>query len=194
MKIIITENQLRELVLNEGVTPNKKKDFTSDLNVASQKIWNHIREWESLRTFAYDDHIYPSIPFKKGNSLKGTLTIGYGHTGEDVYPEQKISEKDADNFLIKDVNNAANCIKRWVGRQKDRDTINNTKYHLLTQGMYEAMIDIVFNRGCGWFVKSEILSNIENGEYNSAKQKISKLSGDSGRWDKTSELFCSKGC
>lgn len=66
---------------------------------------------------------------------------------------------------------------------------NNTKFHLLTQGMYDAMIDVVYNRGCGRFINSKILSNIENGSYDSAKQMIKNLSGDKKRWNETSELF-----
>ena len=65
----------------------------------------------------------------------------------------------------------------------------DTKYHLLTQGMYDAMIDVVFNRGCGWFVNSEIISNMENGSYKSVTQSISNLSGDKSRWVATSEFF-----
>ena len=159
MKIIITENQLKNLVLNEhkpsdiysaaasavssAVSTNKRKDFTLDGNVASQKLWDHIRNYESLRTFTYDDAVYPSVEYKgsKSDSV-GTLTIGYGHTGDDVYPGQKITEKEANDYLKKDVNNAADCVKRWIKRQKVRDNKNNTKFHLLTQGMYDAMIDV----------------------------------------------------
>jgi len=206
MKIIITENQLKNLVLNEhkpsdiysaaasavssAVSTNKRKDFTLDGNVASQKLWDHIRNYESLRTFTYDDAVYPSVEYKgsKSDSV-GTLTIGYGHTGDDVYPGQKITEKEANDYLKKDVNNAADCVKRWIKRQKVRDNKNNTKFHLLTQGMYDAMIDVVYNRGCGRFINSKILSNIENGSYDSAKQMIKNLSGDKKRWNETSELF-----
>lgn len=189
MKIIITENQLKKLILNEQ-KELPRKDFTLSGNIASQKLWDHIRQWESLRLFTYDDAVYPSVEFEgeKRDSV-GTLTIGYGHTGDDVEPGQKITKDKANELLIEDVNDAADCIKRWIGRQKKRDEKNNTKYHLLTQGMYDAMVDIVFNRGCNWFVNSSIITNIENGQYKSAKQKISKLSGDSDRWSKTAEFF-----
>ena len=188
MKIIITENQLKSIILKEQ--SEEKKDFTLNGNVASQKLWDHIRKWESLRTFTYDDAVYPSEIFKgeKVDSV-GTLTIGYGHTGDDVKPGQTITEKQANEFLKTDVNNAADCVKRWVKRQKNRDNKNDTKYHLLTQGMYDAMIDVVFNRGCGWFVNSEIITNMENGSYDSAKRMIKNLSGDKKRWNETSELF-----
>ena len=206
MKIIITENQLKNLILNEqdpsdiysaaasavssSISTNKRKDFTLDGNVASQGLWDHIREYESLRTFVYDDAVYPSVEYKgsKSDSV-GTLTIGYGHTGDDVYPGQKITEKEANEFLKKDVNNAADCVKRWIKRQKVRDNKDGTKYHLLTQGLYDAMIDVVYNRGCSWFVNSKILSNIESGSYESVKQMINNLSGDKSRWIKTSEFF-----
>ena len=188
MKIIITENQLKSIILKEQ--SGEKKDFTLNGNVASQKLWDHIRKWESLRTFTYDDAVYPSKIFKgEEKDSVGTLTIGYGHTGDDVYPGQKITKVEANGFLKTDVNDAADCVKRWVKRQKVRDSKNDTKYHLLTQGMYDAMIDVVFNRGCGWFVNSEIISNMENGSYKSVTQRISNLSGDKSRWVETSEFF-----
>ena len=62
MKIIITENQLKSIILKEQ--SGEKKDFTLNGNVASQKLWDHIRKWESLRTFTYDDAVYPSKIFK----------------------------------------------------------------------------------------------------------------------------------
>jgi GH24 family phage-related lysozyme (muramidase) len=173
-----------------AVSTNNKKDFTLPNNVASQKLWDHIRKYESLRTFTYDDAVYPSVKFKgkKADSV-GTLTIGYGHTGDDVYPGQTITKQEADKYLRDDVNNAADCVKRWIKRQKIRDSKNNTNYHLLTQGMYDVMIDIVFNRGCSWFINSKILSNIEAGSYDKAKQLISNLSGDRDRWTEASAMF-----
>lgn len=209
MKIIITENQLKNLILNEqdpsdiysaaasavssSISTNKRKDFTLDGNVASQGIWDHIREYESLRTFVYDDAVYPSVEYKgsKSDSV-GTLTIGYGHTGDDVYPGQKITEKEANGFLEKDVNDAADCIKRWIVDQKDRDVINDTNYHLLTQGMYDALIDIAFNKGCSSLRNNKlkpIMQNIESGNSADAKVAIKNLPGDSKRWNETSEFF-----
>ena len=176
--------------VSSTVSTNNKKDFTLPGNVASQKLWDHIREYESLRTFTYDDAVYPRVKFKgkKADSV-GTLTIGYGHTGDDVYPGQTITKQEADKYLRDDVNNAADCVKRWIKRQKIRDSKNNTNYHLLTQGMYDVMIDIVFNRGCSWFINSKILSNIEAGSYDKAKQLISNLSGDRDRWTEASAMF-----
>ena len=174
MKIIITENQLKNLVLNEhkpsdiysaaasavssAVSTNKRKDFTLDGNVASQKLWDHIRNYESLRTFTYDDAVYPSVEYKgsKSDSV-GTLTIGYGHTGDDVYPGQKITEKEANDYLKKDVNNAADCVKRWIKRQKVRDNKNNTKLaNDISVGLEKAFKDGSFERIFNQYFGSEI--------------------------------------
>ena len=54
------------------------------------KILDLIKHFEGLRLEAY------KCP---GN----TYTIGYGHTGEDVYPGMTITEKQAEEYLIEDM-------------------------------------------------------------------------------------------
>ena len=176
-----------------AVSTNNKKDFTLPGNVASQKIWDHIREYESLRLFTYDDKVYPSVKFDSTkHKLKGILTIGYGHTGKDVKAGQTITEIEANKLLVKDVKAAANCIKRWTKDQKVRDNTNNTKYHLLTQGMYDALVDVAFNKGCNSLRNDKlkpIMLNIESGNKAEAANQISQLPGTKKRWEAATAIF-----
>jgi len=185
MKILVSETQLKKIILLEQ---SNKKDFSKKTNIATQRLWDHIRKWETFVPFTYDDAYFPPKPYT-GDSKDsvGVLTIGYGHTGKDVVSGDKISESKATKLLIVDVNEAADCIRRWVLRQKG---IKN-KYYLITQGVYEAMIDLAYNLGCNRFVNSSIIENIEKGNYKNASEKIKKLSGDKQRRGETAEIFCS---
>lgn len=175
------------------ISTTSLKDFTLPGNVASQKIWDHIREYESLRLFTYDDKVYPSVKFDSTkHKLKGTLTIGYGHTGKDVKAGQTITEIEANKLLVKDVNDAANCIKRWTKDQKIRDADNDTNFHLLTRGMYDALVDVAFNKGCSSLRNNKlkpIMLNIESGNKAEAALQISLLPGTKKRWEAAAAIF-----
>ncbi len=185
MKILVTESQFNRVILIEQVN---KKDFSNKTNIATQRLWDNIRKWETFVPFTYDDAYFPPKPYTgDSKDTVGVLTIGYGHTGRDVIPGGKISESKATKLLIIDVNEAADCIRRWVLRQKE---IKN-KYYLITQGMYEAMIDLTYNLGCNRFINSFIIKDIEKGNYKNASEKIKKLSGDKQRRVETAKIFCS---
>ena len=55
---------------------------------------------EGLRLTAYDDAT--GLPVPGGGKCEGTLTIGYGHTGADVFPGQIITEAEAETLLAND--------------------------------------------------------------------------------------------
>ena len=56
-----------------------------------------IKSFEGCRLVAYDD-LQPSKKITNMSQVKGTLTIGYGHTAG-VYVGQVISQEQADNML-----------------------------------------------------------------------------------------------
>ena len=63
-------------------------------------ILEDLKADEGLRLTAYDDAT--ALPVPAGGTCKGTLTIGYGHTGPDVIPGQIITEAEADRLLAND--------------------------------------------------------------------------------------------
>ena len=102
MRILIREDQFSRVILREQEEISiNKKDFSDKSNIATQTLWDNIRKWEEFVPFTYDDAYYPPKPFT-GDSKEssGVLTIGYGHTGIDVKPGNKITEKEATKLLI----------------------------------------------------------------------------------------------
>lgn len=91
---------------------------------ASSDAINLIKKWEGLRLNAYYDPV-------------GVLTIGYGHTGPDVYPGQAISMDEAEALLLDDVYNVA---ERPISRLITAP---------LTQNQYDALVSWTFNLGSG---------------------------------------------
>jgi lysozyme len=62
-----------------------------------------IKQWEAFIPNAYDDADRSHKPVEKGQHIAGTLTIGYGHTGPDVFPGQVITQEQAEQLLYKDL-------------------------------------------------------------------------------------------
>lgn len=184
--MIINEEERRDILskylIGEQKNPDMFKNFNDPGNTAGQFIFDYIRNFEEFVPFTYDDSIYPSIPFK-GGIPKGTLTIGYGTTDPQyAKPGNRIDKETAKMLSARDINDAADCIKRW----QDRDSENRR----ITINMYRAMIDMVYNMGCNKFVNSEIINAIENKSYRLASRMIKNADwGNETRRQSTSELF-----
>jgi len=157
---------------------------------AGQPIFDYIRKWEKFIPYVYDDGVFPTEPYDPNSGRpKGTLTIGYGTTNPDIIEKylNKMSQSEAMKLSAIDINGAADCIKRWQEDAKDTDK-NGRR---LTKGMYMAMIDMAYNMGCRRLRNSRIITDIENGNYKNAADKIEN--GDWGhdkRRVETRKLFC----
>ena len=95
-----------------------------------------IKQFEGLRLEAYED---PA----------GVLTIGYGHTGSDVFEGDRISKYWAEQTLKKDV--------MEVERQIDELGLD------LTQGQLDALVSFTFNLGIDRLKSSTLLKVIREG-------------------------------
>ncbi len=129
----------------------------------------------------------------EGLSLKaykcpaGVLTIGYGHTGKDVFKEQKITEKEAENLLIKDLIIHAN-------------NVNNLINVPLTQNQFDAIISFEYNIGINAFKNSTLLKLLNKKRYLEASNEFDKWiycnkmksKGLINRRKKEKELFLKK--
>ena len=100
-----------------------------------------IKEFEGLELTSYPDPGTGGDPY----------TVGYGHTGPDVTPWMEISESRAEEFLIDDM--------QWAA-----DTINSLVRVDLTQGQFDALTSFVFNVGTGAFSQSTLLARLNAGE------------------------------
>lgn len=108
-----------------------------------------IKKHEGLELTAYKDAV-------------GVLTVGYGHTGDDVRPGMIITPEEADQLLRDDISEVEACIEDKV--QVD-----------LTQGQYDALCSFIFNLGCGAFERSTLLRLLNEADYAGAAQQF-------GRW------------
>lgn len=81
----------------------------------------------------------------------GIWTIGWGHTGPDVWPNLQITETVATNLLRADCAVAETCVESNV-------TVP------LTQDRFDSLVTFVFNIGCGAFKKSTLLKKLNAGE------------------------------
>jgi lysozyme len=96
-----------------------------------------IKQFEGLRLIAYKD-------------VAGIETVGYGHTGSDVYPGLKITEEKAQSLLLDDTQSAQNCV-------------NNTVQVNLNQNEFDALVSFVFNIGITAFSESTLLKKLNAG-------------------------------
>ena len=81
----------------------------------------------------------------------GLLTIGYGHTGKDVYEGMTITEKQAEQYLISDLSGSAKAVARLVKVS-------------LSQKQKDALMSFTFNLGEGALAKSTLLRRLNAGE------------------------------
>jgi len=196
MKIIITENQLKNLVLLDQEDKLPKKDFVLTKNKARPSLLDFIRDEERFIGYTYDDR----RKWKDGKPIKytggtqyGTLTIGYGHTGSDVKKNQTITKTKGEKLLDLDINKAASTIRFILNKWKKAEV--SGKPYMVTQGMYEAMISLTFNAGRGAVMRSDWIQDVKKGKYVDASDKIkSWRKPNNTRREKESELFCSDGC
>ncbi len=107
----------------------------------SQRAIDLVKASEGLRLQSYRDS-------------GGTWTIGYGHTAG-VKAGQTITEAEAGQLLVDDLDNAADGVRRLV-------TVP------LTQGQFDALCDFVFNLGAGRLMGSTLLRVLNRGDYGAA--------------------------
>ena len=81
--------------------------------------------------------------------------------------ETKISKKEAENLLQKDVEQN----KKYLNNILDTWEKNGIKPKI-SQGMYDSMLSMIFNMGIGNFRKSEFIQLVKQGKMKEAKEKI----------------------
>ncbi len=97
-----------------------------------------IKRFEGLELEAYQD-------------IAGIWTIGYGHTGADVQPGMKISERDAEELLRRDL--------------KPREqAVDGAVKVPLNQNEFDALVSFVYNVGASAFRGSTALKRLNKGD------------------------------
>lgn len=105
-----------------------------------------IKGYERFVGFTYDDK-NPGHIFKGGAVPRGVLTNGYGHTGADVQPDQRVSRAEGDATFEKDLIVFERGVRRLVRVE-------------LKQCQFDALISFAFNCGAANLAKSTLLKKI----------------------------------
>ena len=130
-----------------------------------------IKQFEGLKLNAY-------------KCPAGIWTIGWGHTGKDVFKGLKINEKEAQIFLLNDLKIHSNYIEKL------------TKVPL-NQNQFDALVSFEYNIGYSAFKNSTLLKLLNQKKYNLAADEFDKwiyankkkLNGLINRRKKEKELF-----
>ena len=125
-------------VVKYRTAPAKPESAPGAISVVNAEGLQLIKEFEGLRLDAY---ICPA----------GVWTIGYGSTGEHVYPGQTITEPEAEELLRKDLWRFEDCVSSRVNVA-------------LTDNEYAALVSFAFNCGCGALQESTLLRRLNAGE------------------------------
>lgn len=122
------------------------------------------------------------------NKLDGVWTVGYGCT-VGVKPYQKITEKEAEEMLLREVSKHETYVNKYVNQLK------------LNQNQFDALVSFSYNCGCG---NLKNLVADKNGKATRDKETIAKkillynkcngkvMKGLANRRQKEHDLFCSK--
>ena len=114
----------------------------------------HLTEsFEGLSLVSYPDPATGGEPW----------TIAYGHTGPDVHLGMTITQEQAEDLLMQDV-------------QKATADVNAKVTTDLTQEEFDALVDFVFNVGAGNFNASTLLKKVNAGDIHGAAAEFE-------RWD-----------
>jgi GH24 family phage-related lysozyme (muramidase) len=167
MKLI---NQLSYLLEEEGInqTPNSSSKklitfLTDDEGAAGEAV-----------LYTYDDGYYNDPPKKydssryKGGKPKGTLTIGYGHTGKEAYEGNIITQEKALTLLKEDLK----YFDAGINRILNAWTTSKLPGAKLNQCQYDALVSLAFNGGIPTVRLSEWIQDVKYGRFKKASEKI----------------------
>ena len=124
--------------MDDGYPRPCKKVTEVEPTVTSQDGINLIKSFEGLRLDSY-------------YCASGVLTIGYGHTGSDVYDGMTITEAEAENLLRKDLKRFENAVSELI-------TVS------LTEHEFDATVSFAFNCGTGALQDSTFRARMNRGD------------------------------
>jgi len=113
-----------------------------------------LKKYEGCILYAYDDSVYPTVPFMPGDVLVGTLTIGWGHTAG-VQPGETCTQEQADAWLDSDLE----IFEQGVNDSVDRN---------LTPNQFSALVDFAYNEGIIALQSSTLLKDVNAGDFKGA--------------------------
>ncbi len=141
---------------------------TLALNTAGEACAQAFIDTDGVKKYrAYDDK-HPEKVLRPGDAVEGTLSIGYGHTGPDVYVGLVWTQQQVDDQRLTDMQVAESAVN---------DALANARNVTLTNNQFGAIADLVFNIGTGNFLKSRLRSLLVSG-------KLSLIPAEFPKWVK----------
>lgn len=106
----------------------------------TKKGYEELKKYEALRLQSYDDAT--GNPIEPGDQVQGVLTIGWGHTGPDVYPGMRITKEEAEALFDTDTDRFERVVERTMVGANGEVPNNN---------QFDACVHCAFNIGePGW--------------------------------------------
>lgn len=121
----------------------------------SQKGINLIKLFEGLQLKAYRDSV-------------NVLTIGYGSTGSHVKEGMIITEEQANNLLMKDV-------------ERFEEGVSSLVSVPISQNQFDALVSFSFNLGLGNLKSSTLLRKLNSKDYIGASLEFIKWNRAGGK-------------
>lgn len=128
-----------------------------------------IMAWEGFVPYAYDDFDPPKNRrrIQPGDTVNGTLTIGFGSTGPHVKPGMEISRADAEKLLRQDLDRFERAVDMSV-------TVP------LNDNQFAALVSFSFNVGVEAFKRSTLLKKLNAGQYDAVPSELMKWVNSKG--------------
>lgn len=134
-----------------------------------------IKDFEGFVPYPYDDLVVRGgkYPEWTGGPVKGTITIGYGHTNLSGFPPMirpglRMTEPEASDLL------------RRVLAKVYEPEVRKRVHMPLSQNEYDALVSFTYNVGGGNLAKSTLLRKINAGDYTGAAAEFDKWTSSKG--------------
>ena len=118
------------------------------------RLWFYVIHFEGLEVYAY-------------KCAAGVWTIGYGHT-KDVEPGMQITEQDAEEMLVEELNEYEGYVKNSVTAP-------------INQDQFDALVSWVYNLGGGNLNASTMLKVLNAGQYEEVPAQMMRWNKAGGK-------------
>ncbi len=132
----------------ERVQMNKLGTTKTTIMKISDNGLELIKQFEGFRAIPYKDVV-------------GKLTIGFGHLIKPGEAFGALSSTEATQLLRKDCSKAEACVNNCVKVQ-------------LNQNQFDALVSFVYNLGCGAFMASTLLKDLNKKDFVAAENEFHK--------------------
>lgn len=111
---------------------------------------------------------FTGLRLKSFQDAAGVWTVGFGHTGADVTAETVVSQQQADDQLIKDLDVVCNGVNAMV-------TVK------LSQNQFDALVSFAYEQGLHTLKTSTLIRLLNAGSYSAAADQFPRHTRSGGK-------------